>query len=267
MSQTVIGIFNSSSEAQHAVEQLVASGFSRDNVDVSSGSMTGSASSSTNLSGTSSLSSDTGNDAVSGIGRFFKNLFGSDDDESDRYTRAGERGSVVTVHAKSTEEAQRVATLLDSYGAVDVDDDDRQNSMSTPGYSSNADIANSIPVIEETLQVGKKEVTTGGVRLKSRIIEKPVEESLRRREEHVRVEGKTVDRMATDADLAGFKDETIELTERAEIPVVSKEARIVEEISLGKDVEHRDETISETVRKTEVDIEDIEADKKNRNIL
>ena len=36
------------------------------------------------------------------------------------------------------------------------------------------------------------------------------------------------------------------------MPVVSKEARVVEEVKLNKEVEHRDETVKETVRKTEV---------------
>jgi stress response protein YsnF len=55
----------------------------------------------------------------------------------------------------------------------------------------------------------------------------------------------------------------IELIEHAEVPVVSKEARVVEEISIGKDVKHRDETVKDTVRKTEVDIEEIDTSKKN----
>ena len=99
------------------------------------------------------------------------------------------------------------------------------------------------------MQVGKKEVQTGGVRLRSRIIEKPVEENLRLREEHVRVERNTVDKPATEADFNNFK-----------------EARVVEEISLNKEVEHRKETVRDTVRKTEVDMEELARDKKGRDI-
>ena len=38
--------------------------------------------------------------------------------------------------------------------------------------------------------------------------------------------------------------------------MVSKEARVTEEVVVRKDVEQRTETISDTVRKTEVDVED-----------
>ena len=251
MSHTVVGIFKSATDAQHAASQLINNGFAEGKIDISSGS--------TNQTNSSSNTTSTTDENESGIGRFFKNLFGTDDDESGRYARVAERGSVVTVHASSESEAQTAATMLDQFGAVDVDDDDSSYSANNKSAASTT-----IPVIEENLLVGKKEIETGGVRLRSRIVERPVEESLRLREEHVRVERKTVDLPATDADLDSFKEGTIELTEQAEIPVVSKEARIIEEVSLGKDVEHREETIRDTVRKTEVDVEEIEVDNNKR---
>lgn len=109
-----------------------------------------------------------------------------------------------------------------------------------------------IPVVEEELQVGKKEVETGGVRLRSRIVEKDVSENINLREEKVNIERNPVDRPASEYDL---KEENIEVIEHAEIPVISKEARVVEEIKLNKEVTERDETVSDTVRKTEVAIE------------
>lgn len=114
------------------------------------------------------------------------------------------------------------------------------------------DDATSIPVIEENLQVGKREVETGGIRLRSRIVEREVEEKINLQEEHVQVERKAVNRPATAADLT---EENIEVTEHTEVPVVNKETRVVEEISLVKDVTERDEVIQDTVKKTEVDID------------
>lgn len=260
MAQTVIGIFNTASEAQDAADQLLANGFSESNVDVSSGGS--SSTSSTSSSG--SLKSHDSNE--SGISRFFKNLFGDDSDESNRYTTVAKRGSIVTVHVSSTQEANRVMTLLDQYGAVDVDDNYNQYSQGSSSFDTSGNTSESIPVIEENLQVGKREVETGGVRLRSRVIEKPVEESLRLRQERVRVERKQVDRLASDSDLTNFAEGTIEMTEHSEVPVVSKEARIVEEVSLGKEVEYREETINDTVRKTEVDIENLDSDQNRRNI-
>lgn len=109
-----------------------------------------------------------------------------------------------------------------------------------------------IPVVEEELQVGKREVETGGVRLRSRIVEKDVSENINLREEKVNVERNTVNRPASEADLV---EENIEVVEHAEVPVVNKEARVVEEVKLNKEVTERNETVSDTVLKTEVDIE------------
>lgn len=119
------------------------------------------------------------------------------------------------------------------------------------------DASEVIPVIQEELQVGKREVETGGIRLRSRVVEKPVEEEINLRQEKVTVERTAVDRPAGSTDI---REDSIELIEHAEVPVVSKDARVVEEISLNKDVTEREETVSDTVKNTEVDIERTDKD-------
>ena len=109
-----------------------------------------------------------------------------------------------------------------------------------------------IPVIEEQLQVGKREVAKGGIRLRSRIVENEVQGNINLREEKIHVERTPVDRAANVTDL---KEQQIEVTERAEVPVVSKEARVVEEVSLSKEVTEKEESVKGTVRSTKVDIE------------
>ncbi len=118
----------------------------------------------------------------------------------------------------------------------------------------------SIPVIEEKMEVGKREVETGGVRLKSRVVQENVQENVNLRSEHVRVEETPINRPATAADLETFKEGTIEMKEYAEVPVVSKEAFVTGEVSLEKEVEERDETVQGTVRKTEVETENFTED-------
>jgi uncharacterized protein (TIGR02271 family) len=81
--------------------------------------------------------------------------------------------------------------------------------------SGKEETSGTIPVIEEELQVGKREVEKGGIRLRSRIVENQVQEDINLREEKVRVERTAVDRPASSADI---KEETIELTETAEVP-------------------------------------------------
>jgi uncharacterized protein (TIGR02271 family) len=112
-----------------------------------------------------------------------------------------------------------------------------------------------IPVIEEDLQVGTRQVQRGGVRLYTRVTERPVEETVRLRDETVHVERRPVDRPASEADLAAVKEGTIEVTETDEEPVVRKQARVVEEVVVRKDVQEQTETVQDRVRRTEVDVE------------
>ncbi len=116
-----------------------------------------------------------------------------------------------------------------------------------------------VPVVEEELVVGKREVERGGVRVFRRTVEEPVTESVNLHEEHVVFERRPVDRAVTDADMRNA-GQTLELTETEEIPVVSKTARVVEEVRVGKVESDRTETVHDTVRHTEVDVEPVEAD-------
>jgi stress response protein YsnF len=70
----------------------------------------------------------------------------------------------------------------------------------------------------------------------------------------VHVERRPVNRPANEKDMENFKDGEITMTEHAEKPIVNKEARVVEEVRLGKDVEQHEETIRGKDRKTDVEI-------------
>jgi hypothetical protein len=61
--------------------------------------------------------------------------------------------------------------------------------------------------------------------------------------------------------LTPFKEGSIEIIEHSEVPVVTKEARVVEEVSVNKDVTERDETVRDKVRKNEVEVEDLPGDR------
>ena len=160
--------------------------------------------------------------------------------------------------------------------SMDSDITNRAMDSDTPNRSMDSDLTNSnidsdrnedtsIPIIEENINVGKKEVITGGKRIRSRIVERPVEETIRLREEHVNVERNPVDRAATDQDISNFKEGTIEVTEHKEVPVVDKESRIVEEVNVFKDVDETQEVVRETLRNTEVDTDDLTASNDRRD--
>ena len=114
-----------------------------------------------------------------------------------------------------------------------------------------------VPIVEEELRVGKREVVGGGVRVSTRVEETPVNEQVTLREEHVDVHRKPVDRAVTDADIANFQEGTFEVRERAEEAIVDKQARVVEEVHIKKQTEERTENIQDTVRRTDVDVEEI----------
>ena len=117
-----------------------------------------------------------------------------------------------------------------------------------------------IPIVEEQLVVGKREVNRGGARVRSYVREVPVHEQVTLREEHVEVERRPVDqrldRGALDRDPDLLRDRTVEVTETAEEAVVAKEARIVEEVVVTKTAEQRTQEINDTVRRTEVEVDE-----------
>ncbi|WP_373696786.1 YsnF/AvaK domain-containing protein, partial [Microvirga yunnanensis] len=173
---------------------------------------------------------------------------GVDENDAHAYAEGVRRGgALVTVRASDTE-VDRIVDILDDEGTVDFDE--RENTW--------RDTDEVIPVAEEELHVGKREVNRGRVRLHSRVIERPVQEQVTLREERVNVERRPASGATQAGAIAGdpFQERTIEVEERAEEAVVSKEARVVEEVVVRKEAEQRTETISDTVRKTEVDVED-----------
>jgi stress response protein YsnF len=117
-----------------------------------------------------------------------------------------------------------------------------------------------IPIVEEQIVVGKREVSRGGARVRTYVREVPVHEEVSLREEHVSVERRPVDqkleRGVVERDAGIFQERTIEMTEMSEEAVVAKEAHVREEIVVKKTAEQRTEQIDDTVRKTEVEVDE-----------
>jgi uncharacterized protein (TIGR02271 family) len=274
MSYTVVGIFDSKTEARQAMNELVQKGFVEENIDISEGNYTDNTMQST----TTNSATDSNTGIGDSVGNFFSNLFSDDNTRAQNYTNVARNSeAILTVQADSQERAKQVAEVFDRNGAIDVDDRSTQyqqgsqtnftgtatTNQTTTGQMRTGDTTTTgettIPVIEEELQVGKRAVEQGGVRVRSHIIEKPVEEHLRLRQERVIVNRHPVNRAVTDADISNFQQGEFEITERGEEAVVSKQARVVEEIEIGKQVEEREEVIRDTVRRTDVDVEEINA--------
>lgn len=280
MQHTLVAVFDNRTDAQNAQNQLLTSGFSREDVR-----MSGSGSDAGTTTATAATDTDTG--FGSGIKNFFSDLFGDSNDQMSRYEGAVTRGQhVITVCADSLEEVERAADIVEGFGPIDIDEHSdatgsmgasgamlsgTQSGMSSSSMSAQSastrqsaltggslqrDTATqSIPVVEEQLKVGKREVQRGGVRIFSRVVETPVNETIGLREEHVDVQRRQVNQPLDPLDTTAFKEQTIEMRESAEEAVVEKSARIVEEVTVGKQVNERQQQINETVRHTEVDVE------------
>lgn len=216
----------------------------------------------------SASSGQTHEGAMARIEHFFKRLFGDDDrpEEVGHYQEAVRRGGVLlSVDVADDTSVERVRATLSSAGAIDIDSRVAQwKTSGYTGYDSSAPAytagqiqaeRKAFPVVEETLEVGKREVSTGGVRVYSRVTETPVSESVNLREENATVERRAVDRPATAADLT---ESSVEIRETAQQAVVAKTARVVEEVVVGKEATTHEETINDTVRGTQVEVERVE---------
>ena len=260
MSYTVVGLFRNEVEAQNAKNQLETADFKIENIDYSAYKSQG-----------DYIEHNYQYKEEEETTSFWDWLFGSDDDDNvdrvtkERYSRLGSRSNVLVVYAENKLEAEKAREIMDSAGSIDTDEYDRNLSEYNRRYANtevaNEDFDKNIEVIREEMKVGKREVEKGGVRVKSRIVEKPVEESVRLRKERVYVKRNKVNRPAENIDWDGFREGVIELHETDQEAVVSKDARVVEEISVGKDVDTETKTIKDTVRETEVDIERLDEDK------
>jgi uncharacterized protein (TIGR02271 family) len=120
-----------------------------------------------------------------------------------------------------------------------------------------------VPVVEEQLRVGKRDTSSGRVRVRSYVVEQPVSEDVRLREESVVVERRPTDRTPTEADRV-FQDRSIDVEEHREEAVVQKEARVKEEVVVKKQVGERMERVTDTIRRTEVEVEDDRAGRRTR---
>ncbi len=209
---------------------------------------------------------------------------GVPEEEAGYYAEGVRRGGTLVTVNSPDERTDEAVAILNRHNAVDVEN--RGASYKQAGYAgyspqaqpftaeqitqertryaapaptaaTNVKATNEavIPVVEEQLEVGKRQVQRGGARIHTTVTERPVQEQVTLREERVSVERRDVDRPVTDADMA-FKEQTFEVTETAEVPVVAKTAHVVGEVVIGKEATERTETVRDTVRRTDIDVDE-----------
>jgi uncharacterized protein (TIGR02271 family) len=197
-------------------------------------------------------------------------------------------GFMLCAEVDEDEDADKIVSVLEQTSGVDLDE--RQTSWRNDGWDGGASTQQStgqaafgstqnretvlgagqtgdrsnvleeehIPIIDEQLRVGKREIERGGARVRSYIEERPVHENVNLREEHVNVTRRPVDQSISGADIDNdmLQDRTIEMHEMAEEAVVAKEARVTEEVVVQKTADQHTQEIDDTVRHTEVDVDE-----------
>jgi uncharacterized protein (TIGR02271 family) len=111
-----------------------------------------------------------------------------------------------------------------------------------------------VRLAEEQLSVGKRQVEAGVTRVRRFVVEKPVEASVSLHEEHAEVMRRAISNPNEVKDI-DWSERTIEVTETAEQPVVSKTVRVAEEVIIRKKGSDHVETVHDTVRRQQLDIE------------
>jgi len=277
---TVVAVFRDGAEAQSAANDLRDNGFSSNDIFVSANEG--------NVYRSGGATSESARPATErhegGITGWFKSIFGEErrHEDQDYYENALSGGSVLLSVDAAEEDVDRAAEILGAHGPLDIHREGEgtaatEREASASRTKANADYTRAsgvtqpavagaetargqaIPVVREDLQVGKRAVLRGGVRVYSRTVEQPIEESVNLREERVRVERTPTNRPVSESDLQAGREQVFEVKEYAEEPVVAKQARVVEEVRVRKEATDRTETVRDSVRRTEVNVENLPA--------
>jgi stress response protein YsnF len=260
MTMITVGVFDHERDAKKAHDDLVHAGIADKSIEIYE----------------HESQTPRGDGHGDGLYGWLQSIFGDDGHNyAESHAEAVRRGGhMMTVETDDPSKTTQVGKIMVQDGAVDMDKRAEQwRSEGWTGYREDGEAAPShedigrgrklhadekerIPVVEEELEVGKREVRGGHVRVASHVVEHPVEERVTLHEEHAEIERHPVDRPASEEDLRAAHGETIEVTEHAEEPVTAKKARVVEEVEVGKHASEHEEVVRDKVRETRVEVEE-----------
>jgi stress response protein YsnF len=184
------------------------------------------------------------------MGEIAEHGFGKED--AREFAEAADKGKTLVAARVPEEKLERAVAIMERF--------ETYQDRGSQGAGAEA-----VQVVEEELSVGKRKVASGGVRITTSVSERPVKETVRLREEHVGAERRSADRVlsAEEAE-AAFKEKTVEMRGTREKAEVRKEARVVGEVALTKETKERQQTVTDTVRRTDVEVEEIEGSPRKR---
>jgi uncharacterized protein (TIGR02271 family) len=199
---------------------------------------------------------------------FWSSLFGGEPDHDTAvYDRSLQSGSSVVTVRVPDEHVEGVTRILERHQPIDIDE--RAASLGLGGHRTPAAVAGTqgshdtalrngdeevISLSEEQLTVGKRLVNRGTTHIRRFLVETPVEENVTLHSERVSIDRRPASASAR-VDDADFTDRTIEVAETDEEAVVGKTARVKEEVVVHKEATDRVETVRDTVRRQDVEID------------
>jgi uncharacterized protein (TIGR02271 family) len=205
----------------------------------------------------------------------WRRLFGQNvwEHEADVYGDTLKKGGAILSVRAPKERVAKIMSVLDVHDPVDVHE--RAEKIGTdvpleakalvpgavPPSATKAEKEEVLRLAEEQMNVGKRIFETGTTRIRRFVTERPVEQQVNLHEEHAKVVRKAITDPNYISDI-DWSDKEYSITETAERPVVSKTARVVEEVALGKEGSERTETVRDTVRRQQVDVERVDPTKK-----
>lgn len=161
-----------------------------------------------------------------------------------------DQGRVVITAEVADDKADRAIDVLREHGSLPPEEE--QSGSRERGKTQES---HRLQEVEEEVSVGKRS-TTRGVRVRTNVVEQPVRETVALRQERVNVERRERDEeLSPEEAEKALKPETVEMQETVEEAEVQKAARLIGEVNVSKSVETHKETINETARKTEVEVE------------
>jgi uncharacterized protein (TIGR02271 family) len=189
---------------------------------------------------------------------FWSNLFGGEPGHDTAfYDRTLVAGSTVVTIRTPEDMITGVLEILDRHHPIDIDERASSYGLATTGAAHTAppDAEQTLQLSEEQLQVGKRLVNRGTTRIRRFTTERPVEEQVTLHDEKIVVERRPV----TDHRVGegSFTDRVVEMTETGEEAVIGKTTRVVEEVVVGKQATDRVETVRDTLRREDVEIEQV----------
>jgi len=233
---TVIGLYQSPEPARRACQELTEAGCAEDSIE---------------------LFDRERKDMVRALA-----ALGIDEEDSEAFSGAVAKGAAVIAVEAEEDKAEEIRSVLERNEARAVDiyaDEAEERGQGQKGHEQTAKGSRgerkTLPEVEERVSIGKRRVVRG-VRASVHTTERPVEKTLTLEEEKVRVRHREADReLSPEEAEKAFEESSIEMTETTEEAEVRKAARLIGEVELSKSTSERRETVRETARKTEVDVE------------